>query len=196
MRNVIMSLALIGAAALGAGCPDTEGEFEEFLDRSAPYNAVPVAGECTSPLDLSGDYLLSVSLSASPGTPVLFRAEFTVDLGAQTITASITAAKSADRSDSGETYTTSSPLAADGSYSLDFGRILVPGDANFLGSDVEADIVFEGCTSTTDFTCGAVSGDVVSPPVSLAGSTYGVDLLVNPEDIGTAEIVSTCPTPE
>lgn len=197
-------LALVGGAM--AACPDTMGEFDEFVERSEPYRVLPVAGECTAPIDLSGSYLLGAAVVVDPVKPLRFKLDLTVDLGGLEIEGALQAIASPPNNGAtpagtlvGEVYTASAPLdGSDGGFALDFGTIVVPAEANpILPAPVTANMTLDGCTSTPTSACGAIEGEITAPvTLPLAGSTWAIVPLPAGVDPMTIELESACPEPE
>jgi len=201
LKASLLSLALGGFGL--AGCPDSRSEFDEFLDKSEPFRVVPTAGECLGPVDLSGTYLMGAAVAVDLTKPIRFKMVLAVDLTASTIQASLQAVAAPPNNGAtavgtlvGEVYTATTPLDADdGSFSLDFGSIIVPVEANpILAAAVTAEFALEGCTSTPTASCGIVVGDITAPAaIPLAGSTWAVTPLAEGADPGTAALLVACP---
>jgi len=197
------SLALVLSGFALAGCPDTQSQFDEFLDKSEPFRIVPTAGECLGPVDLSGTYIMGAAVVVDPVKPLRFKMQLTVDLAASTIAGTLQAVavppnngETAPGTLVGEVYTVSVPLDADdGSFSLDFGTIVVPVEANpILAAAVTADFSLEGCTSTPTASCGIIIGDITAPAaIPLAGSTWAITPLPDGADPFSVELVTACP---
>lgn len=195
--------ALVGGAM--TACPDTMGELDEFIEHSEPYRVLPVAGECTAPIDLSGSYLLGAAVVVDPVKPLRFKLDLAVDLEGLEIEGVLQAiavppnnGATAPGTLVGEVYTASAALdGADGGFALDFGTIVVPAEANpILPAPVTANLLLDGCTSTPTSACGAIEGDITAPvALPLAGSTWAIVPLPAGVDPMTVEVDSACPEP-
>ena len=202
MRSMPIIAALLSSVA-GAGCPDTDGGFDEFLERSRPFRVVPTAGECTQPIDLSGTYLMGAAVSVDLTKPLRFKLVLSVDLSAGSIDAQLQAVAVPPNNGStppgtlvGEVYPASAELdASDGGFALDFGTIVVPMEANpILPAPVTANLILEGCTSTATSSCGNIQGDITAPAaIPLAGSTWAIVPLPDGADPATLELETECP---
>ncbi len=83
MRSLDLKVSTLCLLALAlVACPDTVGQFDEFLEESEPYRFIPTAGECTAPVDLSGTYLLGAAVVVDPTKPIRFRRESLPDITA------------------------------------------------------------------------------------------------------------------
>ena len=197
------ALCLVMSGLALAGCPDSQSEFDEFLDKSEPFRVVPTAGECLGPVDLSGTYVMGAAVVVDPVKPLRFKLQLTVDLAAGKIDGSLQAVAVPPNNGAtapgtlvGEVYTVSADLDRDdGSFSLDFGSIVVPVEANpILPAPVTAAFALEGCTSTPTASCGIIVGDITSPAaIPLAGSTWAITPLPDGADPFTLELATACP---
>jgi hypothetical protein len=206
MRNsLLVAVLFLAVLVVLGGCPATSDVFDDYLERSDPLRVAPVAGECSGPLDLSGRYLVGAAIVIGPDKPLRFLAEVGVEgtsiaMTLQPLAFAGNAANLPAGTPVGEVFEASGELdPVDGSFSLDFGSVVVPGTANAILANVEvtAAFVMEGCTSTASFACGAVSGDTMLPvALPLAGSTWAIAPW--PEGLGFEEVALEveCPRPE
>ena len=204
MRTLVLKASMVGLCAglLGA-CPDTMGQFEEFIEESDPYRVLPAAGECTAPIDLSGSYLLGAAVVVDPVKPLRFKLDLEVDLTLLKIDGTLQAIAAPPNNGAvaagtlvGEAYTATADLdGADGGFALDFGSIVVPVEANpILPAPVTANLILDGCTSTPTSSCGAIQGDITAPAaIPLAGSTWAIVPLPDGADPMSVALESACP---
>lgn len=204
-RVIISSVRALACAvpALLSGCPDTMGQFDEFIDKSDPYRVAPVAGECTGPIDLSGSYLLGAAVIVDTQKPLRLTLDLAVDLDAGTIEGDLQPVAvppnngaTAAGTPVGEVYHATAQLdATDGGFTLDFGTIVVPTEANpILATSVTANLKLTGCTSTPTDACGLIEGDITVPtPIPLAGSTWAIVERPEGADLATLAIETACP---
>lgn len=204
MRTLVLKASTLGLfASLLLGCPDTMGQFEEFIEESDPYRVLPAAGECTAPIDLSGSYLLGAAVVVDPVKPLRFKLDLEVDLTLLKIDGTLQAIAAPPNNGAvaagtlvGEVYTASADLdGADGGFALDFGSIVVPVEANpILPAPVTANLVLDGCTSTPTSSCGAIQGGITAPAeIPLAGSTWAIVPLPDGADPMSVALESACP---
>jgi len=176
-------LALVPLAL--AGCPDTEGEYKDFTKRTKDKRAGGDDGgnmgmycpEC----DLSGTHLVAIDTVVLPGTPLQFIADFDVDLDAMVMDATFTplslelASTTVPREElpANPIIVNGIPINEDGSVEIDFGEVMVEGDANpITGSDIVTTVVINVGALDDDTFCGSADGMVTSPiQQGLEGST-------------------------
>ncbi len=184
-------------------CVDPEGRYDDFIERSAGMRGqdagTPQTGER---FDFSGSYLLALSTTLAPGQPILFSCDVSVASDLETLDLTIqpltTDDAAAPREPVGDSLDVSAiPYAEDGSFSVDFGQVTVPGDANPIsGSDIVADVMitataFPMNAELPDYFCGEATGSVSVPlMLDLAGSSLGA---VETSDLAGAEPLSACP---
>lgn len=194
--------ALTLASATLSACPDTEAQFDEYLESSAPFRKTVEVGECAGPVDLSGTYVLGAAVAVDPTKPIRFRFEVTVDLDNSAIDASLQAVAVPPNNGTttpgtlvGAVYEATAELDASGKFKLDFGSIDVPLEANpILPAPVTATLQLEGCTSTPTAACGTVLGDITKPAaIPLAGSTWGIVPFADGADPSAVTLVTACP---
>ncbi len=194
MKTFIQT-ALIAMATLTATCVDPAARLDEFYENSEPLRVEVVVGPCAGQVDISGEFLLAVATVVRPPNPILFGATFTIDSASWTIEVSMRSLSNEGREPVGDTFVATSPVAADGTFTLDFGEITVPGAANPIIPDVDATatLILAGCTNGIGFSCGTADGQIISPAsLPLTGSTYAA-IAVDAEELPTAEPVAACP---
>jgi len=183
--------ALLGCLAL-AGCPDPQARFDEFGER---YDGLGDGGSneggaaaCspTAPGEASGQYLFTLSAKLSPAKAFLFDTALTtsddgnggllVDLSLQPLSKDDQSTPVGD-----PLVQTGLPVAADGTFSWNFGEVTLIGAANpVTGADVEAiELTFIGSMCGGDRLgdiCGDVTGIVTKPldMYDLTGSTFTI----------------------
>ncbi len=186
MRRATGFLALAGFV-LVAGCTDTKGKLNRFLDETADVRTPPpdtsVGGGTIA--DVNGTFLLALEATIAPGLPLQFLTTVkftedaaggggTLDLDLQPLALDLGSTTS-PRTPVGDPIVAHGvPVAADGSWVADLGTVAVPGAANPLtGSDISANVVLHGVIQSADLMCGTVTGKIFSPIQSdLAGSTF------------------------
>lgn len=207
------ALALIGIAALW-GCPDPEGRFDEFVERS-PKEAGGTGGEGPSQVaDLTGKFLLAASVTLNPGAPLLFEATVEMTPGCPVGSCVISfdiqplanrgspaAGCPAHLTPIGPVITLKDvPVQPDGTFVANFSRAAVGtvnGCANPIsGSDIEATLELVASTRSKDLFCGPLRGSLFRPfTFNLEGSTFGAVRIPDDETPATAgvEPVLRCP---
>lgn len=147
--------------------------------------------------DLSGEYLLAVSVVIAPETPFQWRATVdhttasVVTMSLQPLTLDVLSTTS-PREPYGDPLRLEFQLADDGTFAFYLGELQLAGVTNpITGSDLVADVGFDGQALGPEAFCGDAVGTVTSPlTLDLAGSTFAftpiVDELPNP-------VVSRCP---
>ncbi|MCB9587532.1 MAG: hypothetical protein H6718_19175 [Polyangiaceae bacterium] len=63
--------------------------------------------------------------------------------------------------------------AEDGTFTIDFGGLTMPGAYTPTKSDVDVELVVQGQVQTSTTFCGSISGKIVTFGMDLAGSTFG-----------------------
>ncbi len=192
-------LVVSTAALLLAGCPDPQGEYDDFLDRTeGERGESTVTCEVTTPYDVNGEFLLNITTPLGATLPLNFVTATTIDIGTGDCAGGCTMTMNAQpivpivRSDTAvRTHANAgcpepgTPVGdlivvenievdAEGRFVADFGTQVVTGCANPIsGGLIEATIVLRGNTISGDIYAGAVTGSVTSPVKSpLAGSTF------------------------
>ena len=190
-------VALVGLSVGLLGCPDTEGEFDDYGERykaiygdgngSAattcdPAN-IPAAG------DIDGAFLFTLSGKLSPFQPILHHMDLTTaDDGAGGLTVSWTmqALDADDRVTLVGPETTHGPFAVspeDGTFEAPLGELRVPGTGNpFSDNELVATATLTGPLCLPgDFMCGKTTGMVTSPiTYDLEGSDYTFEVSPGP----------------
>jgi hypothetical protein len=198
--------AVVQLAALTcAGCVDPQGRYDDFIERTADLrNRDSGPMEPSDRFDWSGRYLLALSTTLAPDTPLLFAAEAEVSSDLSSVALQLQPLTS-DQDDEprmpiGERFGVSDvPYEEDGTFDADLGDISVPGRANpITGSDIVANVQLAASTraAADDLPvvfCGQVTGMVVEPiALDLAGSSFGA---VQTEDERAAEPLLRCARP-
>lgn len=194
-------LVVFAGLALG-GCPDSMGEFDEFIEKSEPFRVVPQAGVCTGPVDLSGSYLLGAVVVVDKTKTLRFKLDLDVDLAGNSISGDLQGIAVPPNNGAtavgtlvGDVYSATAELdPTDGSFSLDFGEIVVPTEANpILATAVTTTITLTGCTSTTTDACGIIEGQISKPlELPLAGSSWALNPFPD-SDVGGVAVETGCP---
>lgn len=190
-RPFVSCCAALSALAL-FGCPNAEGEFDNFQDRYETVHpdmtsgagggsacaSVPKAGE------IDGDFVFALAASLDPKSPVLFDAKLTTKDGASGLELSMTlqALDTCDRATKvGEVFELGPfAVAADGSFDAQFPPLEVTGLANpFSENPITAEASITGTLcAPADFICGDLAGNVTKPSnISLAKSTFTIERL-------------------
>lgn len=183
--RLLFTCAIGAALAALSGCTDPNVAFDDFVKRYDDIQAQKPPTACPDayypPLEPGGgdgQYLIVLAPVQGPDNPILFAGEVTTpaigsDVG---IGFTITPLNKADRKSPVGAAQTFEPAVIDGAgvFELKMDGLKVPKDANTVAPiDVEANIVLAGnvCGDAT-FSCGDVTGAVVTPKVSLDGSTF------------------------
>ena len=159
-------------AVLLTGCPDPERELNAYLDRveDRPDMSVSVSG-CGEFSDPTGTYFVSVNTSISPGVPLLFEGQFSVDTSVEPKTAQLTLIPLTttditpiedlpDRAGDSPVVSPTVPIDNEGKFEMELGTVIVTGLANPVsGSEIEANLTIQGQIQTSEFICGTVTGD-------------------------------------
>jgi len=204
MFGALAAVGLMGVASLTA-CPDPKGRLDDWFGRSEPLRKIPSAGECVGISDISGSYLLGVAVSIDKSKPLRFKLDVTVNVDAGTIDATMQPIAAPPNNGAtepgtlvGEKFTASSPIdPAAGTFSLDFGGVDVPLEANpIIAVPAAADIALVGCTATPESSCGLVDGKLTKPiDQSIEGSTWAIVPLPDGTNPISIELVTACPDP-
>jgi hypothetical protein len=200
-----VALFVVVFAALAGGCTDPSARFNEFDDR-VPLPTVPDGGPDAMALDMlpdvTGEFLLSMSVNISPTTPIQFRMENVLTQhpdGTGELDTTITALTAdAARVPVGNPFIVNDiPVAVTGEFMFTGTDVMIPGEANpITGSDIVADVVLTGQLRSPDLLCGDLGG-MVKMPLTLAlspGSFFG-GIRVTPGATGAQlpDPVSSCP---
>ena len=181
------SVALLLALA-AAGCPDTQGEFDDFVERWQRANpgfdggGVPDGGDC-APLDpttLDGQWVFALSAVIQRETPIVFLTQVTGQAAPPGVTLEFQPLSAADRrTPVGQpTRVGPFPLSPDGTLHAELPPLIVSGEANpITGGEIEAQVTLDArLCGGSDFQCGTVSGSVTRPiPLDLMGSTFTLE---------------------
>jgi hypothetical protein len=217
-KTMLLLAPLTGAIAL-AGCPNPQGRYDEFVDRSAeergrgaPDFMVPDRGEDPfDPASLAGTFLFALATDLDATRPLLFRADVAVEgePGARTIEFTLTPLRSwcgmarceenaPDRREELPPPVPSpgpAPLAEDGTFEIDFGDVQVAGGVNAIsGSDIVAKLKIFGRPSATDTPCGQVEGKLTAPfeyNLARGANSFGT-VRAEPADFKGVSTVGRC----
>jgi len=151
----------------------------------------------TTVFDISGEHFLTLAPVIWPAQPIFFTA--TASLHGSTLDLTLQVLDNITKEPVGAAWpVTGVPLAADGSFAVDFGTRFVPPQAYPVLNDpflTVNDFVFTGKTVSADSFCGNVSGYAqvtgmkVSDQIRLEGSTFGARRLTGD---GLPPPVSSC----
>lgn len=185
------------AAALACG-PDSEGKYNEFLDDTKVERDMPKPKEDFAALagDINGDFLLAVSTTVNPPTPLQFIATNTVTMdedGKLLLSVSLQTLTLKQGQVTNPRQPIDEPLVfkdlplVDGKFTIDAGTVMVSGMANpITGANITATLVMAGTIMEDDFYCGSVDGEVLDPPVgSIAGSEFAAVRLTDKTKLPT-----------
>ncbi|MEJ7729310.1 MAG: hypothetical protein WKG00_08845 [Polyangiaceae bacterium] len=185
-RRASGPLALAAAAVTClAGCPNVQGELEDFEKREVETRPPPVPVECgTAATTVEGRFLFALSTELSPKNPVLFDTEITTDAGG--LNFAVTALNEADRKTPvGDTIDVGPyPIdTATGTFVAALPKLTVDGTANPIttGSQIVATVTLAGAVCE-EALCGDITG-VVEEPIdyTLTKSTFYMQKLAEGE---------------
>jgi hypothetical protein len=175
-----MRRGLIILAFFAVGCPNPQGEFDKFAERQSALDLAVEQPDLPKGMlsDISGKFLLAVGTTIDPNKPLQFTADNKLTLntdGTGTLDVEIQALSAMGRMPVGNKITkTGIAVAADGSFEIVAGTVMVPGAANpITGGDIVADLTLVGSIRSADSYCGTVRGKLMMPiMLDLAGSTF------------------------
>ena len=146
-------------------------------------------GEAKAALPESGDYLITVAFVEIGGLELPFRVEIESDAEASVFTRMTLRAtdEGAVSDPSGEA--TDVAVAADGSFTADFGTATLPAAFSPTGSDVIFEVIFQGQSSESGI-CGLVTGEITTLNTPLSMSTFGSTLYEGPDSVAPASCES------
>jgi hypothetical protein len=182
-------------------CVDPGARYADFIERTAGERGRDASvSEPSDRFDWSGRYLLALSTTLAPDSPLLFAvdAQLSDDLARIELELQPLTSDEDDepRTPVGERFSVRDiAYEEDGTFSADLGRVAVPGRANpITGSDIVADVQLSARTLDTEgepaIFCGEVAGMVAEPvALDLSGSTFGA---VQTEDEHAAEPLLSC----
>lgn len=188
----------MATAALGLGCSDAEGEFNDFVERSAKIlpaeggtDVATDSGDCAkvTQADVAVGYYFTLSAVIAPKKPFVVLGTVTIDEAANTVSFSFQPLSKEDKTTPVGTPILGGPfpIEADGSFVGDFGNISMDGAANPIsGSELATTLVLKGAPGgwcgPSEFVCGDVEG-IASKPLEgldLKGSTFTMQKLETP----------------
>lgn len=189
-RTIFFGCTIASAFAL-LGCPNAEGEFNDFQDRyeaihptTAGGGGASACGAVAAAGELDGDYVFALAASLDPKSPVRFDAKLTTKDGANGLELSmkLQALDTCDRATLvGEAFELGPfEVAADGTFTAEFPPLEVTGLANpFSENPITAEVSITGALCADgESICGALDGNVTQPSkISLAKSTFRFDRL-------------------
>ena len=189
--------ALLCAVPFLAGCPDPQGEFDDFSARYEATKPPPVEAACgTTVQTVEGDFFFALAAKLSPKTPITFKAVVTTE--ADGMHFSITPLDRMDRKTPiGDVAELGNyPIDADGNFTAAFPEMTIPGDANpITGSPIVATVSLSGAVCE-DLICGDVSGTVTSPiMLDLAGGSTFTMVRVEGENYPEPPIINCAGDP-
>ena len=169
---MIFTLALMGCT------PDPDSVVDEWIDNRPPQPDMAVEEPCTLAVDASGEYMLAIDTTLSPGTPLLFFVNVAIDMEAEPKTIEMVVRPiSVEKMLIDEPLTPAEvELSEDGLFELPFGEVDVTGAANPVsGSDIKANLTLVGQVRSTEVICGSLTGELIFPSqFNLEGSTIGM----------------------
>jgi hypothetical protein len=175
-----MRRGLLIFAFLAVGCPNPRGEFDKFSDRQSALDLSVQEPDLPKGMlsDISGKFLLSVGTTIDMNKPLQFIADNRLTLntdGTGTLDLDLQPLSAMDRMPVGNKITrTGIAVAADGSFEIVAGTVMIPGAANpITGGEIVADLTLVGSIRSVDSYCGTIKGKVLMPiMLDLAGSTW------------------------
>lgn len=208
MPSIRKLLALSLPLLLVTGCPDAEGQYDEFKDRFTELHpgsggaagaagaggAAGDAAACAAPAPgaIDGDYLFTLAAVLDQTKPILFYAKVTTEdvSGATGMRWNLQGLHWDNRTElvgaAFDLPATADPafaLGADGSFEAKLPPLDVVGEANpFSHTPITAEVTLKGKFCDAEgFFCGTAAGDVTKPvPIPLAGSTWTLEKLSAP----------------
>lgn len=202
------------------GCPDPEGEFDEYIPKSrrhldAAFEAeqLPDVGATETVPQASGTYLLAVEASVDTTKPLLFKGDITVDTESDPPTLDLVliplVSQAYADANPGSTARAQLPGGAidpaavnvtqgdDGSwqFTIDFGSFTIPGEADPIlpGQAISGNMVWTGRIFSESVVCGTVDGELMQPAaIPLTNSTFGVVKVEADDELATAAPAGTC----
>ena len=207
MHRSVITVSTAACLALLAlsGCPDPEGKFNEFNDKTADARKVVLVDTGQGSLaDVSGTFLLSISPSIAPSSYLQFTSTNTFTANDDPTTGGklvidlqpiATAPGKATREPVGTLIHGEADVDANGAFEMDLGVQDVVGDANPIsGSAITATLKLIGSIKSEDLMCGSIEGDVTAPlQAPLAGSTFGFIRIEKTDAATLPEPVAVCP---
>lgn len=200
------AIAACAAALLTvAGCPDPEGQYEEFLQNSQALRDVPVQDTGSGTLtDVNGTFLLAISPVISPTSILQFTTTVTWTPNDDPTTGGKlhfdlqplqVAPGKATREPVGGVIKGDADVGPDGAFVMDLGEQEVTGDANPIsGSDIKATLKLLGKIRDSSLMCGTVEGDVTAPiQTTLNGSSFGMARIESTATADLPEPTAACP---
>lgn len=143
---------------------------------AAPADPDMAAAPPPSNVPESGRWAITITLVEFGGIPVTMELGITAtagdDGGGTLDEVTLHGADEDDISDAVATVT-DVPVAADGSFTIDFGTFTLPGPYSPSGSDVELALVLDATRTEDGSFCGGVTGDVVTFETMVLMSTFG-----------------------
>jgi hypothetical protein len=209
-RAAAMTMGGWVALLLACNGPDPAGKFDEFVEQtrestdgttdsgtSGTSTTEPTTGG-PELFDISGDFLLAVATTVDQDKPLQFIATTVVaDMGgAQVLTSlclqplTLTQGKVlVPREPIGDPLCFKDLAITDNKFTLDAGVVSVTGMANpITGANIVASLIMAANIKSDDLYCGAVTGEVMEPPVGdITGSTFAAvrlaDVKVLPDPV-------------
>jgi len=184
-KRPFVTFLCAGSLLLGAsGCPDPQGQFDDFQRRFEVIGPKQVAGLCLSeqpdPM-VSGSYFFSLTPTVSPDKPAPFIADVQTDGSEFTFT--LTPVNADDRSTIVTMTAQGDPvmpqtfgpfLVEDGVSTVELVDAFVPGDSNPLSENnltVQATLEMAFCADDPSILCGTFAANVTAPfALDLAGT--------------------------
>jgi len=131
---------------------------------------------------ITGEFLLAVGMSLDRDKPLQFIASSVVTMtdGAPQLSICLQPLSLAQGKVTTPREPVGDPLCfeglaiVDGEFTIDMGVVMVTGMANpITGADIVASMIMAATIESDDFYCGAVTGEVLEPPVGdITGSTF------------------------
>jgi uncharacterized membrane protein YgcG len=214
IRSKLQIFFLGTAAALLLGCPDPGDRFDEFVERTEG-TVLPTGELGRSQLEnLAGRYLLLASVQLAPTTPLLFDVQITSNMSPDGTCPGADCRFSMDvqplrsprvpRSDCPANFEPAGQpfqvpdvsLNPNGSFRAVLPTVTVDGCANpITGRDIEAALILEAVTKSTDVFCGNLRGQVLQPiQLTLDRSTFAaVRINAAPTELDPVPDLLACP---
>ena len=167
------SLVVVLAGLALAGCPDPEGSFDDFVERTidARVPAVQPDAGATIAADITGTFFVAVATHLGPTSPLFFKGDAVVDTSGEvaTVTLTLTSLNNMERSVNSDNVIVPdgpSDYGEDGKFIVKYTAQDVQGNANpITGNDLVVTLGFDAKVLGEDVFCGdIIEAEIIEPP--------------------------------